>query len=92
MITWPDGVDNLTSPEMRNPAEKGAVIHSLSNSVAVVALGTDPNPSARDIIRSLIDQTVEGGRPAYIFVNNRFEGNAPSTIQSIVDPDPEDSD
>jgi uncharacterized protein YecE (DUF72 family) len=41
----------------------------------------DPNPPARAAIRSLIAQ----GRAAYIFVNNRFEGNAPATIEAIAD-------
>lgn len=47
----------------------------------------DPNPPARDALRSLIDQAVTDKRAAYIFVNNRFEGNAPTTIEAIVGND-----
>jgi hypothetical protein len=32
----------------------------------------------------LIDRMRKERRAAYIFVNNRFEGNAPETIQAIV--------
>jgi len=43
----------------------------------------DPNPEARDALRSLIRRMREERRSAYIFVNNRFEGNAPKTIEAI---------
>ena len=45
----------------------------------------DENPEARDTLRALIRRMREERRSAYIFVNNRLEGNAPETIQSIVD-------
>jgi uncharacterized protein YecE (DUF72 family) len=45
----------------------------------------DPNPPARAAIRSLIEQATEQERAAYIFVNNRFEGNAPATIEAAID-------
>lgn len=47
----------------------------------------DPNPEARAAMRALIDQSVAEGRTAYVFVNNRLEGNAPSTIRAIADLD-----
>lgn len=45
----------------------------------------DENPEARDAMRRLIQRMREERRSAYIFVNNRLEGNAPETIQAIVD-------
>jgi uncharacterized protein YecE (DUF72 family) len=45
----------------------------------------DENPEARDAMRKLIQRMREERRSAYIFVNNRLEGNAPETIQAIVD-------
>jgi uncharacterized protein YecE (DUF72 family) len=45
----------------------------------------DENPEARDALRALIPRMREERRSAYIFVNNRLEGNAPETIQAIVD-------
>ena len=44
----------------------------------------DPNPEARAALRSLIRQERDRRRGAYIFVNNRLEGNAPQTIEAIV--------
>jgi uncharacterized protein YecE (DUF72 family) len=45
---------------------------------------TDENPEGREALRSLIQRMREERRAAYIFVNNRFEGNAPQTIEAIV--------
>ena len=44
----------------------------------------DPNPEARAVLRSLIAQERDRKRTAYIFVNNRLEGNAPKTIEAII--------
>ena len=45
----------------------------------------DPNPEVRASLRELIDRARESRRAAYIYVNNRLEGNAPATIMGIVD-------
>jgi uncharacterized protein YecE (DUF72 family) len=45
----------------------------------------DQNPEARQALRSLISLARERRQPSYIFVNNRLEGNAPQTIEAIVD-------
>ncbi len=44
----------------------------------------EPNPGARQAMRSLIARAREHLEPAFLFVNNRLEGNAPETIQAIV--------
>jgi uncharacterized protein YecE (DUF72 family) len=46
----------------------------------------DPNPEAREAMRVLIGRAREEGRTAFLFVNNRLEGNAPLTILSVVEP------
>ena len=43
----------------------------------------DENPEGREAMRALIRRMREERRAALIFVNNRFEGNAPTTIQAI---------
>jgi uncharacterized protein YecE (DUF72 family) len=43
----------------------------------------DENPEGRDALRAVIRRMREERRAAYIFVNNRFEGNAPLTIEAI---------
>jgi len=45
----------------------------------------DPNPQTRDALKVLIDRSRGDHRMAFLFVNNRLEGNAPGTIISIVD-------
>ncbi len=46
----------------------------------------DPNPEARAGLREMIERAREARRAAYIYVNNRLEGNSPSTIQAVIDP------
>jgi uncharacterized protein YecE (DUF72 family) len=46
----------------------------------------DANPEARDSMRVLIGRARENKEFLFLFVNNRLEGNAPSTILSLVDP------
>jgi uncharacterized protein YecE (DUF72 family) len=44
----------------------------------------DENPEARESLRKLIRRMREERRAAYIFVNNRLEGNSPETIRAVV--------
>lgn len=45
----------------------------------------DPNPTVREALRGLISSARKRNEPSYIFVNNRLEGNAPQTIEAIVE-------
>ena len=45
----------------------------------------DENPEGRKALRDVIQRMREERRAAYIFVNNRFEGNSPETIRAITD-------
>lgn len=44
----------------------------------------DPNPEARLAMRTLIERARRKREPAYLFINNRLEGNAPVTIDAMV--------
>ena len=44
----------------------------------------DENPEARKALRDLLRRMKEERKAAYIFVNNRLEGNAPATIEAVV--------
>jgi uncharacterized protein YecE (DUF72 family) len=44
----------------------------------------DENPEARESLRALIRRMREERRAAYVFVNNRLEGNSPETIRAVV--------
>ena len=50
----------------------------------------DPNPGARDALRVLIQRAREERKMAFLFVNNRLEGNAPMTILSVTEDDSTD--
>ena len=45
----------------------------------------DENRRGRAALRDLIRQARSKDQPAFIFVNNRFEGNAPRTIEAVVE-------
>jgi uncharacterized protein YecE (DUF72 family) len=44
-----------------------------------------PYPEGRQALRDLIDEARALRQAAFLFVNNRFEGNAPQTIEAIAD-------
>jgi hypothetical protein len=43
------------------------------------------NAGAREAMRRIAERTWKTRQPSYVFVNNRLEGNAPSTIEAVVD-------
>jgi hypothetical protein len=44
----------------------------------------DPNLSARETMRRIVERARKRREPAYLFINNRLEGNAPITIDAVV--------
>jgi uncharacterized protein YecE (DUF72 family)/YHS domain-containing protein len=44
----------------------------------------DSNPKARQAMRDVIARSKNRRVPAYLFINNRLEGNAPMTIDAVV--------
>ncbi len=44
----------------------------------------EPSESARAGMKEIVDQSLTREKPAYLYVNNRLEGNAPSTIEAVV--------
>jgi uncharacterized protein YecE (DUF72 family) len=44
-----------------------------------------PSEGARDGMRQIVEQALKSKKSAFVFVNNRLEGNAPSTIEAVVD-------
>ena len=43
----------------------------------------EPNPATREALRKLAEAAKASRTPAFLFVNNRLEGNAPSTIEAV---------
>lgn len=64
---------------------KGRGYEQAVSSFEPYRLVQDPNEPAREALRSIADGARRRKRPAFLFVNNRLEGNAPSTIEAVVD-------
>lgn len=45
----------------------------------------DEQPESRQAAADLVRRAIQMGIPAFVFVNNRFEGSAPLTIQGILE-------
>jgi uncharacterized protein YecE (DUF72 family) len=45
----------------------------------------EPNPPTRDAMREIAARAKKMRKPAFLFVNNRLEGHAPTTIESVAD-------
>jgi uncharacterized protein YecE (DUF72 family) len=43
----------------------------------------EENPAARDALKSILERAKRVKQPAFVFVNNRLEGNAPGTIDAV---------
>jgi hypothetical protein len=44
----------------------------------------EPNESAPEGIRVIVEKALQPKKSAFVFVNNRLEGNAASTIEVVV--------
>jgi uncharacterized protein YecE (DUF72 family) len=45
----------------------------------------EPNPSAREALRQIAERAWKTRQAAYMFINNRLEGNAPGTIEAVTE-------
>jgi uncharacterized protein YecE (DUF72 family) len=45
----------------------------------------EPCESVREGMRRIAEQAIARKKPAYLFINNRLEGNAPTTIEAVVE-------
>ncbi len=45
----------------------------------------DPDPPTRAAMREVVDRARRVKKPAFLFVNNRLEGNAPGTIEAVIE-------
>ena len=64
---------------------KGRAYEDAVSTFAPYRFTQDPNPETRSGLRGLIARAREKRQPSFMFVNNRLEGNAPLTIQAIVE-------
>jgi uncharacterized protein YecE (DUF72 family) len=45
----------------------------------------EPNEGAREGMRMITEKALQSKKSAFVFVNNRLEGNAPSTIEAVLE-------
>jgi hypothetical protein len=43
-----------------------------------------PEPTTRQALKEIVDRAHKVRQVAYLFVNNRLEGNAPGTIEGVI--------
>jgi uncharacterized protein YecE (DUF72 family) len=44
----------------------------------------EPDLESRDAMRRIVDRALTVREPAFVYVNNRLEGNAPETIEAVI--------
>ena len=64
---------------------KGRAYEEAVSSFAPYTTTRDANPETRSALRSLIARAREKRQPSFMFVNNRLEGNAPLTIEAVIE-------
>jgi uncharacterized protein YecE (DUF72 family) len=69
----------------RGLLRKGRAYEEAVHKFSPYASVQEPYPEARQAIRDIIRRARDVKQPAFIFVNNRLEGNAPGTVQAILD-------
>ena len=65
--------------------KKGRAYEEAVSSFAPYTHTQDANLETRSALRSLIARALEKRQPTFMFVNNRLEGNAPLTIEAVVE-------
>jgi hypothetical protein len=45
----------------------------------------EPNEHAREGMKRITEKALAAKKSAFVFVNNRLEGNAPGTIEAVLD-------
>ena len=64
---------------------KGRAYEEAVSSFAPYTQTQDANPETRAALRNLIARAREKRQPSFMFVNNRLEGNAPLTIEAVIE-------
>ena len=72
----------MASAGERRPASPSATAYPLRQQQQQRV--QEPNDKAREGLRQIVQTSREEKRTAYIFVNNRLEGNAPGTIAAVL--------
>jgi uncharacterized protein YecE (DUF72 family) len=64
---------------------KGRTYEQAVKALEPYELIQEPDNAARDAMRRIAERAQQTRRPAFLFVNNRLEGHAPTTIEAVAD-------
>ena len=70
--------------EVRALLRRGLAYEQAVEAFEPYRLIQEPNEGAREGMRRVAERSRKKRIPAFLFVNNRLEGNAPSTIEAVV--------
>jgi uncharacterized protein YecE (DUF72 family) len=79
------GVHTADFTVVRALLSKGRTYEQAVQAFEPYHLVREPNPAARDAMRRIAEHSRRLRRPAFLFVNNRLEGHAPTTIEAVVE-------
>jgi uncharacterized protein YecE (DUF72 family) len=79
------GVFSADFTVVRALLSRGRTYENAVQSLAPYRHVQEPNPPAREGMVRIADQSRQRKKPAFLFVNNRLEGHAPTTIEAVAD-------
>ena len=79
------GVETADISVVRAFLVKGRSYEKAVQTLEPYRIVQEPNPAARDAMRHIAWRAMERKKPAFLFINNRLEGHAPSTIEAVAD-------
>jgi uncharacterized protein YecE (DUF72 family) len=79
------GVETADFSVVRALLSKGRTYEKAVEAFEPYEKTREPNEAAREAMQRVAERAMETKKPAFVFVNNRLEGNAPSTIEAVAD-------
>ena len=79
------GVDTADFTVVRALLSRGRSYEHAVQTFEPYRLVQEPNPAVRDAMARIAGQARQRKQPAFLFVNNRLEGHAPTTIEVVAD-------
>jgi hypothetical protein len=80
-----DGVFTADFTAVRALLSRGRTYERAVETFGPHTLVQEPDETARDAMRQIAERSIRQRQPAFLFVNNRLQGNAPSTIEAVVE-------
>jgi uncharacterized protein YecE (DUF72 family) len=79
------GVETADFSVVRALLSKGRTYEQAVEALEPYEKIREPNEAARTAMRRIAERAMQRKKPAFLFVNNRLEGHAPTTIEAVAD-------